>query len=171
MNFENGTINFAIYEEDTEFYGMAEVTLPEIASTTEEMLGSGMSGKINSVFIGHIEAMTMSLNFRAITSKTIKLVEPRYHKIEMRASQQETDNTTGVYVNKSVKHIMTVMPTKFSPGKLAVASSADASCEFSVIYYATFIDGQKVLEIDPTNFIYLVNGVDYLAEVRKALGK
>ena len=38
-------------------------------------------------------------------------------------------------------------------------------------YFATYIDGAKVLEIDILNFIYFVNGVDYLADVRKALGK
>lgn len=38
-------------------------------------------------------------------------------------------------------------------------------------YYATYIDGKKKLEIDPLNYIYYVNGKDYLADVRKALGK
>jgi len=28
-----------------------------------------------------------------------------------------------------------------------------------------------MLEIDPLNYIYFVNGKDYLADVRKALGK
>lgn len=35
----------------------------------------------------------------------------------------------------------------------------------------TYIDGKKKLEIDPLNYIYYVNGKDYLADVRKALGK
>lgn len=30
---------------------------------------------------------------------------------------------------------------------------------------------KKKLEIDPLNYIYYVNGKDYLADVRKALGK
>ena len=34
-----------------------------------------------------------------------------------------------------------------------------------------YIDGAKVREIDPLNFIREVNGVDYLADVRKAIGK
>ena len=36
MKVENGVTNFAVYEDATEYYGMAEVTLPEIASLTEE---------------------------------------------------------------------------------------------------------------------------------------
>lgn len=31
--------------------------------------------------------------------------------------------------------------------------------------------GKKVLEIEIINFIYYINGTDYLADVRKALGK
>jgi phage tail tube protein FII len=31
--------------------------------------------------------------------------------------------------------------------------------------------GKKVIEIDPINFICFVNGKDYLADVRTALGK
>ena len=56
------------------------------------------------------------------------------------------------------------MEVQFSP-------PADASGEHAVYYYAIYRDGKKETEIDPVNFICLVNGVDYLAEVRKALGK
>ncbi len=66
---------------------------------------------------------------------------------------------------------MKVMPKKFSPGKLAAASAADASGEYAVSSYTLYLDGQKVIEIDPLNFIYTINGTDYLADVRKALGK
>ena len=71
----------------------------------------------------------------------------------------------------AVKHVLVVTPTKFAPGKLAPAASAEASGEYSVTYFATYIGGVKKMEIDVINFIYFVNGVDYLADVRKALGK
>ena len=35
----------------------------------------------------------------------------------------------------------------------------------------TYINGKKVRELDPLNFICYINGVDYLAGVRAALGK
>ena len=35
MKVDNGTTNFAVYEDATEFYGMAEATLPEISQITE----------------------------------------------------------------------------------------------------------------------------------------
>lgn len=71
----------------------------------------------------------------------------------------------------SVKHILVVTPKKLNPGKVATAAAAEVSGEYAVSYYATYIDGKKKLEIDPLNYIYYVNGKDYLADVRKALGK
>ena len=41
----------------------------------------------------------------------------------------------------------------------------------AVRYWATYLDGKKVRELDPLNFICYINGTDYLAAVRKALGK
>ena len=38
-------------------------------------------------------------------------------------------------------------------------------------YWKTWLNGKEVREVDPMNMIYKVNGVDYLADVRKALGK
>ena len=166
MKVENGVTNFAVYEDATEYYGMAEVTLPEIASLTEEVKGAGISGTFNGAFVGHVEAMTLTLNFRSVTVDAIKLLEPRNHQIDLRASQQWWDNAAGRSKQTAVKHILMVTPTKLAP-----ASPAEASGEYAATYFATYIDGVKKLEIDILNFIYFVNGTDYLADVRKALGK
>lgn len=171
MKVDNGVNNFAVYEDATEFYGMAEVTLPEISQIAEEVKGAGIAGAFNGAFVGHVEAMTLTLNFRSVTPDAIKLAEPRNHQIDLRASQQQWDNTAGVFKQVAVKHVLVVTPTKFAPGKLAPAASAEASGEYSVTYFATYIGGVKKMEIDVINFIYFVNGVDYLADVRKALGK
>lgn len=171
MKVSNGVTNFAVYEDATEFYGIAEVTLPEITTLTEEMKGAGISGAINSAFIGHVESMSLTLNFRSITKDAMKLSEPRNHQIDLRAAQQYKNNTTGKPEQQAIKHVLIVTPTKFNPGKLAPASPTDTSVEFSVTYFATFIEGKKIMEIDVLNFIYFINGVDYLEDVRKALGK
>ena len=171
MKIENGITNFAVYEDATEYHGMAEVTLPEISTITEELKGAGINGTLNSPYAGHIEAMSLSLNFRTVTKEVLKLAEPRNHQIDLRASQQQFDAVAGMFKQTAIKHVLIVMPTKFNPGKLAIAASAESTAEFSVSYFATFIDGVKVLEIDILNFIYFINGVDYLADVKKALGK
>lgn len=171
MKADIGTNSFAVYEDATEYYGMAEVTLPEISQISEEIKGAGISGAFNGAFTGQVEAMTLTLNFRTVTSYAIRLNEPRNHHIELRASQQYWDNVAGKHVQQAIKHVLLITPTKLAPGKLAPASSAEASGEYSATYFATYIDGEKKMEIDILNFIYNMNGKDYLEEVRKALGK
>ena len=164
-------IGFAVYEDATEYYGMSEVTLPEISNLTEEISGAGMGGKVEAVILGAIEAMTTTLNFRTLTKNAIKLHEPREHKIDLRVAQQNKNTTKGVTEVGRVKHLLTLTPKKLNPGKVATASAAEVSGEYATTYFATYIDGKKMLEIDPLNYIYFVNGKDWLADVRKALGK
>ena len=170
-NVDETVIGFAVYENSNEYLGLSEVTLPEISNITEEIQGAGIAGKVESVILGAIEAMSLTLNFRTVTKNAIKLHEPVPHQIDLRAAQQERDTTKGKTNVVKVKHLMTVIPKKLNPGKVATASAAEVSGEYAVSYYATYIDGKKMLEIDPLNYIYFVNGKDYLEDVRKALGK
>lgn len=164
-------INFQVYENANEYYGMAEVGLPEISNITNEVKGAGISGTFENVVLGHIEAMTLTLNFRTLVRDAIALLEPRDHQIDLRVAQQDKDTVSGSTKVVALKHVFICKPKKLNPGKVAPASPADASGEYAVTYWATFINGRKTLEIDILNFIYFVNGKDYLAEVRKALGK
>jgi len=164
-------INFQVYENATEYYGMAEVGLPEISNITNEVKGAGISGTFESVVLGHLEAMTLTLNFRTLVRDAVALHEPRDHQIDLRVAQQDKDTVTGQTKVVALKHVFVCKPKKLNPGKVAPATPADASGEYAVTYWATFIDGRKTLEIDILNFIYFVNGTDYLADVRKALGK
>lgn len=169
--FSETIINYSCYEDGKEYLGQVDATLPEIAALTQEISGAGIAGNIESVIIGHYAAMSMSINFRTVTHLALRLMEPRLHKLSLMAAQQESDAATGELVVKKVKHVVRARPKKFSPGKLAAASAADASGEFAVSYYALYIDGAQKMEIDPINFICKAGGKDYMEEVRKALGK
>lgn len=171
MKLDNGTINFSVYEGANEFLGMAEATLPEISMITEEIKGAGIAGSFSGPYSGHFEPMSLTLNFRSTTKAAVQLMQPESHQIELRAAQQKWNSNSGKNEVEAVKHVAVVTPTKYAVGKLATASPTDASGEYSVSYYAMFIDGQKVIEIDIINFICFINGVDYLADVKKALGK
>lgn len=164
-------INYAVYEDAVEYYGMASVTLPEITNLTNTISGAGISGNYEAVTMGFVEAMSMTLTFRVMTDASIRLAEPRRHNLELRAAQQSEDTENGEIQISSVKHVAVLTPKKLGLGTLAPSSPANVSGEYSVSYLATYIDGVKTLEIDPFNFLYFVNGKDYLAEVRNAIGK
>ena len=164
-------INYAIYEDATEYQGTTEVTLPDLEYMTEELSGAGIAGNIEEIIIGHLNAMTTTFNFRTVTAAAVKLMEPRVHRIDLRVAQQRMNLRTSANEITGVKHIMKVKPKKTALGKVAAASTADVSGEYAVSYYAMYMDGSKVTEIDPLNFICIINGTDYLKDVRKALGK
>ena len=170
-NINETVDNFRVFEDSVKYYGIAEVTLPEISSITNEVRGAGIGGAFESVTIGHLEAMTLTLNFRTLVADAMALLEPRDHQIELRVAQQGKDVLSRITKFTELKHVFVAFPKKLNPGKVAPASPADASGEYAVTYWATFIDGKKALEIDILNFIYFVNGKDYNAEVRKMLGE
>ena len=148
-----------------------EVTLPDLEFMTEELSGAGIAGTVEEVITGNMSAMTTTFNFRTVGKWTTKLLEPRVHNIDLRVAQQNMETKDGTTSVSSVKHIMKIKPKKTTLGKVSAASTADASGEYSVLYYALYVDGVKITEVDPLNFICIINGKDYLQEVRKALGK
>lgn len=164
-------INFMIYEDATEYYGLAKVTFPDIKNLTTSISGAGISGNYDAVTLGHIEAMSMTLNFRTVTDSAFRLAEPRRHTLDIRVPQQSENTSNGELVVSHVKHVVVLTPKKLGLGTAAPSAAADVSGEYSVSYFATYLDGVKKVEIDPFNFIYFINGKDYLADVRKALGK
>lgn len=171
MKYDQGVINFAVFEDGNEYYGMAQASLPDITMLTQTITGAGIAGNIESVILGHFDTMTLSLNFRSTTKQAVKLSEPRRHTIDLRVAQQIEDTVAGEVKTQAVKHLFVVVPKKDVGGNIAPASPMDASGEYAVRYWATYIEGEKVREIDPMNFIYEVNGTNYLADVKTSLGK
>ena len=164
-------INFDVYEDGNLYYGMATVALPTLANKTQTVSGAGIAGDIEAIALGHVETMSVTLNFRTTTPESIALSEPRRHTLDLRIAQQQENPVNNSIDVQAEKHVMVVIPKSHNLGTIAPSSPSNASGEYTVRYWATWIDGAKVREIDPLNFIYMVNGVDYLEKVRKALGK
>lgn len=168
---DQATTSFAVYEDATEYQGIAEVTMPDINYITQTIEGAGISGTFDAVIVAFVQAMSMSMKFRTTSENAAKLTEPRMHALTLRSAQQYEDTVAGTIDVEPVKHVVRAMPKSLKLGTLKPASPTDASGEYAVHYWATYIDNKKVLEIDPKNFICVVNGVDYCEKIRKALGK
>ena len=169
--FDESVINFAVYEDGVDHLGIASATLPNLAAIIQTVSGAGIPGNVEAPVLGHYDAMTLGLNFRTTPAQGVRLSEPRRHNIDLRAAQQIEDTVSGTIKVQNIKHIMVVIPKTETGGSIAPASPTNGSGEYAVRYWATYIDGARVREIDPLNFICFINGTDYLADVRKALGK
>lgn len=164
-------IDFEVYEGSTNFMGVAKATLPSINYLTQQITGAGISGNVEAVMTGMVDAMSLTLEFRSATDAAVALMRPVKHSIELRVAEQYWNTVEQAKEILADKYIMTVIPKTFSPGSIAPASAVDASSEYSVYYFAGFKNGEKLWEIDPFNYICNIGGVDYMADVRKALGK
>lgn len=163
-------ISYRAYKDGKDLLGVADVQLPDIEAMTESIKGAGIAGEVELPTLGHIGAMSMTINWRTVTGSLIALAEPLAHALDFRASQQSFDSAEGRIKNIAVKHVVRAIPKKLSPGKLEAGATTDSSNEFSVTYYKMLVDGKVVVEIDPFNYIYTINGTDYLEGVRKDLG-
>lgn len=164
-------INFEVYEDGNNYCGTTQATLPNIAFIVQQINGAGLAGNVDVPILGMMEAMELGLNFRSPTDAAKSLAAPRAHHIDLRVAAQYWDSVAAEYGIEADKYVMTVRPKAMNPGNLQPATPADTANTFSVMYYAGYKDGQKIWEIDPVNYICIVDGVDYLADVRKALGK
>ena len=164
-------IDFEVYEDGKNFLGISSATLPSINFITQTITGAGISGNVEAILTGMVDAMSLGLNFRSAMDAAVSLMKPERHNIDLRVAEQYWD-TTGIKKEVAAdKYVLVVMPKTFSPGQVAPASAADVSGEYSCYYYAGYKDGKKLWEIDPFNYICYIGDKDYMADVRAALGK
>lgn len=164
-------INFEVYEDADNFLGMSQVSLPDVQFLTQTINGAGMSGNIEAVLAGMVDAMTTTMNFRTPTDSAASMLKPRKHNIDLRVAVQNWDTVGVSHSIEADKYVLVLMPKVLKPGTIAPASTSDASGEYATYYYAAYRDGRKLWEIDPYNYICEIDGVDYMADVRKALGR
>lgn len=162
---------FELYEDGNNYMGLTQATLPNIAFIVQQISGAGMNGNIDVPIAGMLEAMELSLNFRSPTDAAKSLAAPKSHHLDLRVAAQYWDNVGAEYGIEADKYVMVTRPKAMNPGNVQPATPADTANTFSVVYYAGYKDGQKIWEVDPTNYICVVDGVDYFAPIRKALGK
>ncbi|WP_312908034.1 phage major tail tube protein [Tissierella praeacuta] len=162
-------IGFRLYKVGR-FIATADIDLPDIEHMTETLSGAGIAGEIEMPALGQIASMSTTINYRTQTNAQIDFLEPRGTMIDLRGSIQQYDSGSGRIVTRGIKVTMNVLPKTTGLGKFEVGATTDSSSELEVTYLKMFMDNKEVLEIDKTNYIYKVNGVDYLEEVRQQLG-
>lgn len=164
------TINYRVYDDANAVIGIATVDLPDIEAMTDTVSGAGIAGEVDSPTLGHFGSMTLTINWRTITGDATKLNAQRVHALEFRSSQQINDAARGELKTQSVRIVTRCTPKNLSLGSLEVSAATDSSSEFEVSYIKIFIDGRETLEIDKYNFVFRVNGEDFLRPVRRDLG-
>jgi hypothetical protein len=164
-------INFSVYLDGEDLLGVAEATIPNLEYMTETVKGAGIAGEFDSVVLGHFGSISLSLNWRNVTDSAVKLLAPKAHNLDLYGAIQDYDAGTGQYAVRQIHLYCKAVPKGFDMGKFSAGEAGDSASEFELHYLLVERDGTKRIELDKFNYIFVVDGIDYLAEVRKALGK
>lgn len=163
---------FEVYESGgVEVKGIVDATLPSLEAMTETIKGAGIAGEYETSVIGHYKGMTLSLKYQTVTEFLLSLSAPKIHALDLRGGIQSQDVATGTLRTVPIRVAVRCMPKKTEPGKFETGAGMDSSNEFNCTYLKITFDGKEMVEIDPLNYICVINGVDYLKELRTALGK
>lgn len=160
-------VNFNVYNEGEKLVGVSgEVTLPNLEAMTETISGAGIAGEFESPTPGHFGSLTVEIPFRVLYDQSFKLMVPQGQTITLRASQQSYDVAGGEIQHRGLKVILKVIPKGIDLGKISVGGPTDTKNTLEILYIKIVENGVTLLELDKANFIYIVNGVDVLANVR-----
>ena len=161
---------FQVYADDGVLLGIAEGNFPSLEFMTTEIKGAGIAGTIDSPGGGMFGSLTLTLKWRITTQDFTSLLEPVSHTLDLYAEHASYDAGRGEYLKQRFHVYMKALTKKGDYGKLADMESQDGSTEHEIYYMKVDIDGKELLELDKYNFIFSVNGTDYLAETRRNLG-
>lgn len=167
----HAVVDLAVYLDGTEMLGVVDATLPEIAFMSAELEGAGVAGKIDVPVQGMLESMTLSLNWRQVTANVAKLAAPKGHTVDLRGALQGVDGADSSTKIVKFACMTTMSPKKSAMGSLKSGDMMGNDTEFEVFTMQITIDGTKVVDIDKLNYRCEIDGTDYLADVKAALGK
>lgn len=164
-------INFEVFIDGSRVpLAIATAELPELNYMTQTIKGAGIAGEYEANTLGHLESLELKLTFRALYDKPVALMEQRAILLSLRGAMQQYDAATGVLKPLPVRidargRIKGGALGKFEPGELT-----DSEVTFECDVVSVKVSNSEIFMHDKLNFISRVNGVDYLADVRSALG-
>ena len=164
------TDEFNVYLNGGEPLGTATVELPEFEYLTETLTGAGLGGELEVPVVGLFKSMTAKLTFNKRTSNFIKLMAPTGHQLDLRLSTQGFNPSDSKFTHTAERIVLRTIPKKGTIGKLEVGKPQGNEIEFGVTYVKLVIDGKDSIEYDKLNYKYVVDGTDYMAEIRKNIG-
>lgn len=163
-------IDYTVFLEGNTYLGVASVQLPKLEMMSETLKGAGIAGEIDSITPGHFGPMPITFSWRtAPTAEAVQLMKPKASLIEFRGAIQIFDKSTSEYKTVGKKVTVRAKPKSLDLGKAEAAATMDASTEMECEYIKIQENGLTLIEIDKLNNIYVVDGVDYRAELRNIL--
>lgn len=162
--------DFAVFKDGQQKLGTADITLPSVEYLAETLKGPGIGGEVSMPTMGQTSSMELTINWRTLNADVTDLHAPKAHDLEFRGAIAHYDSSTSEIHQIPVSIRVRGIPKKLELGKLETSATMDSSNTLELVYLKQTYDGVTKIEIDKFARIFKINGTDYLAEVRAALG-
>lgn len=158
-----------VFADGRGFAGMASsVTVPKLEAITREFGAAGMSAQVEMRMARH-EKLTASIQFEGIDPSLIGLFDigmGRDIGFTCKGSTQDNDGTVHAHAIKMRGFVKALDEGEWKEGE-----DAPLKLDLALSYYKREHDGRVLVEADPINMIFIVNGVDQLAQHRRNIGR
>lgn len=141
-----------------------EAKLPTIAIKTEDYDAGGLAAPV-AIDSGTMEKMEAEVTFAEYSDAVIGLFGTTDAAVTLRGAQEAELNTA-----EPVIVSMRGLFTKADPGSWKKGSQTALKCTVGLKYLKITIGSRTVVEIDAENMKRIINGVDQMAAIRRALG-
>ena len=149
-----------------QWVGIASVEIPEIQMITADISLAGMAGKMSVPLTGQTDSIKITYSGPIATMQQIRASSPHAKLITSRGNIQIYDTVSGNYRDENITVITRCLATTLKIGDFKKEGTMEGSVAYEVDYLKVTIGGETALEIDKWNSIYVIDGVDYLADVR-----
>lgn len=158
-----------VFVDGKGYAGVASAAeVPKVEMLTREYMAGGMSGKVK-VPSGQHGALTASLTFQGLAAElytSLNITVGSQIPFTVKGSTQDADGKTHGHTIKMRGYV-----TKLDEGEWKEGEDVPLKLELDLWYYKREHDGVELIEADPVNMIFRVNGADQLAEHRANIGR
>ena len=163
-------ISAEVYEEGTRLIGLANVTLPEMNAVTAEISGAGVAGKIEIPVEGQFESMEVTLHWRTLFTTPLTLMKSGGTMLSIRGAMQHYEASTGTVKVVPVRVDVRGRHTSTNLGELNNSGTTETETKLVCDFIKIVVNDRTVVTYDAYNYVYEVNGTDFMGAVRSALG-
>lgn len=158
--------NFNAFVDGRGYAGRVdEVTVPKLSLKMEEHRAGGMDAPVE-IDLG-MEKLESELTFAEYDKELFRLfglTDGKVVGITLRGAIQGGGETEAVVIN------LRGQLKELDAGSWKAGDKATLKCSVALNYYKLIIGAEEIMEIDVENMIRVVNGIDQLAAIRKAIG-
>lgn len=146
-----------------------EMDLPDVKGVMSEHKALGLFGKME--FLSGFDKMTCKMKFNSFYPATFLAVADMYSAVQIQLRGNIEEYTGGTRISqKAYKVFLTTQFTNFPTGSFKAMDNVEFEANCAVSRVKVEFDGNEIFEFDASANIYMVGGVDKLAQYRANLG-